>query len=51
MLPQARGREIGTRAIAIRWGFSGAAHFPRVFRTAYGMPPGGYRHQACLVTE
>jgi AraC-like DNA-binding protein len=30
-------------AIAARWGFSHAAHFSRVFRAAYGIPPGEYR--------
>jgi AraC-like DNA-binding protein len=29
--------------IAARWGFSSAAHFSRVFRDAYGMPPGEFR--------
>lgn len=29
--------------IAARWGFSSAAHFSRVFRDAYGMPPGAFR--------
>ncbi|TVL91256.1 helix-turn-helix domain-containing protein [Streptomyces sp. SAJ15] len=31
-------------AIASRWGFADAAHFSRVFRTAYGMSPTEYRH-------
>lgn len=30
-------------AIAARWGFSHAAHFSRVFRAAYGIPPDEYR--------
>lgn len=30
-------------AIAVRWGFTDAAHFSRLFRTAYGMPPSEYR--------
>ncbi|WFB05630.1 helix-turn-helix domain-containing protein [Streptomyces sp. LX-29] len=33
-------------AIAARWGFIRAADFTRAFRTAYGMPPRDYRHQA-----
>jgi AraC-like DNA-binding protein len=30
-------------AIAARWGFSSAAHFSRVFREAYGLPPAEFR--------
>lgn len=30
-------------AIAERWGLGGGAHFSRVFRTAYGVSPRGYR--------
>ncbi|MGH3375192.1 MAG: helix-turn-helix domain-containing protein [Actinoallomurus sp.] len=30
-------------AIAARWGLSSAAHFSRVFRTAYGLSPQDYR--------
>jgi AraC-like DNA-binding protein len=30
-------------AIGMRWGFRDAAHFSRVFRAAYGMPPAEYR--------
>lgn len=33
-------------AIAASWGFTDPAHFSRVFRAAYGMPPGDYRHFA-----
>jgi AraC-like DNA-binding protein len=29
--------------IAARWGFSSAAHFSRVFREAYGLPPAEFR--------
>jgi AraC-like DNA-binding protein len=29
--------------IAHRWGFSNAAHFSRIFRDAYGLPPGEFR--------
>ncbi|GGR49351.1 helix-turn-helix domain-containing protein [Streptomyces netropsis] len=32
--------------VAARWGFTRAADFTRAFRTAYGMPPKEYRHQA-----
>ncbi|GHF04577.1 MULTISPECIES: helix-turn-helix domain-containing protein [Streptomyces] len=35
-------------AIAVRWGFTRAGDFTRAFRTAYGMPPKDYRHQALL---
>ena len=31
------------RAIGARWGFGDPAHFTRVFRAAYGVPPGEYR--------
>jgi AraC-like DNA-binding protein len=30
-------------AIGARWGFASPAHFNRVFREAYGLPPGAYR--------
>jgi AraC-like DNA-binding protein len=30
-------------AIGARWGFTSAAHFGRVFRAAYGLPPGEFR--------
>ena len=30
-------------AIGARWGFGDPAHFSRVFRLAYGIPPGEYR--------
>ncbi|GAB2902428.1 helix-turn-helix domain-containing protein [Streptomyces mayteni] len=32
--------------IGLRWGFTDPAHFSRVFRAAYGMPPGAYRREA-----
>ncbi|WP_461086594.1 AraC-like ligand-binding domain-containing protein [Streptomyces deserti] len=34
------------QAIAARWGFANKAHFSRVFRAAYGIPPGDLRHLA-----
>jgi AraC-like DNA-binding protein len=30
-------------AIAARWGLIDAAHFGRLFRAAYGLPPAEYR--------
>ncbi|MEV7010742.1 helix-turn-helix domain-containing protein [Streptosporangium sp. NPDC051022] len=38
-------------AIAIRWGFINAAHFSRLFRSAYGTSPADYRHHACSGTR
>ncbi|MFB7957505.1 AraC family transcriptional regulator [Streptomyces sp. NPDC056045] len=32
------------QAIAERWGFTNPAHFSRLFRTAYGIPPRDYRN-------
>ncbi|MDG4858261.1 helix-turn-helix domain-containing protein [Streptomyces sp. T-3] len=32
------------RAIAARWGLPDAAHFSRLFRSAYGISPSDYRH-------
>jgi AraC-like DNA-binding protein len=32
-------------AVARRWGFVSAAHFSRVFRAAYGVSPGEWRHE------
>lgn len=31
------------QAIAARWGFTDKAHFSRLFRATYGMPPGDFR--------
>ncbi|MGW6798351.1 helix-turn-helix domain-containing protein [Streptomyces sp. NPDC055039] len=31
------------RAVAARWGFTDPAHFSRLFRAAYGIPPRDYR--------
>ncbi|MFI6870825.1 helix-turn-helix domain-containing protein [Nocardia sp. NPDC050406] len=39
--PAARGRT--AHAIATRWGFTSPAHFTRIFRRAYGFPPGEFR--------
>jgi AraC-like DNA-binding protein len=35
--------------IAARWGFSSAAHFSRVFREAYGLPPAEFRRTRRLL--
>jgi AraC-like DNA-binding protein len=35
--------DVPASAIALGWGFADAAHFSRVFRDAYGHPPGEYR--------
>jgi AraC-like DNA-binding protein len=35
-------------AIAMRWGFTDPAHFSRVFRSAYSLPPGEYRVYAAV---
>jgi AraC-like DNA-binding protein len=39
--PELRDRPVGS--IGTRWGFQDAAVFSRVFRRAYGLPPGEYR--------
>ncbi len=41
--PATAGRPVA--AIAARWGFGNAAHFNRIFRDTYGLPPGEYRHR------
>ncbi|MGW0520386.1 helix-turn-helix domain-containing protein [Crossiella sp. NPDC003009] len=41
-------RERPVHAVARRWGFTNDAHFTRVFRTAFGLPPGEYRKLAQL---
>ncbi|MDX3192614.1 helix-turn-helix domain-containing protein [Streptomyces sp. MN03-5084-2B] len=38
-------------AIAMRWGFTDPAHFSRVFRAAYGLPPGEYRFRGAEATN
>ncbi len=43
-LADPRLRERSIHAIATRWGFGDAAHFSRLFRAAYGLPPRDYRH-------
>ena len=35
--------DLPASTIALGWGFADAAHFSRVFREAYGHPPGEYR--------
>jgi AraC-like DNA-binding protein len=42
-LLDAAHRTTPVNAIGTRWGFRDAAHFNRVFRAAYGAPPGEYR--------
>ncbi|MGP4050313.1 helix-turn-helix domain-containing protein [Streptomyces sp. 2A115] len=39
-------RAVPIHAIAARWGFTHPAAFSRAFRTAHGMTPTTYRHQA-----
>jgi AraC-like DNA-binding protein len=39
--PALRALPVG--AIGARWGFVDPAHFSRVFKAAYGMPPGEFR--------
>lgn len=39
-------RTMTVQAIAVRWGFTDAAHFSRLFRAAYGLPPREYRRLA-----
>jgi AraC-like DNA-binding protein len=41
--PACRAAPVG--AIGMRWGFRDAARFSRVFRAAYGAPPGEYRER------
>lgn len=38
-------RQVPVGAVGARWGFPDAAHFSRVFRTAYGISPSGFRAQ------
>ncbi|WP_460061077.1 helix-turn-helix domain-containing protein [Streptomyces sp. YKOK-I1] len=39
-------RTLPIHAVAARWGISRASDFTRAFRTAYGLSPKEYRHQA-----
>lgn len=39
-------RRRSVQDISAWWGFTDPAHFSRLFRAAYGMPPSDYRHQA-----
>lgn len=39
--PAFRDRPVG--AVAARWGFASPAHFSRLFRTTYGLPPAAWR--------
>jgi AraC-like DNA-binding protein len=36
-------------AVAARWGIADPAHFSRLFRRAYGLPPAEYRRN-CLIS-
>jgi AraC-like DNA-binding protein len=38
--------EVPACSIAARWGLVDAAHFSRLFKAAYGLPPGEYRVRA-----
>jgi AraC-like DNA-binding protein len=42
--------DLPASAIALGWGFADAAHFSRVFRDAYGHPPGEYRRLGRKIT-
>ncbi len=37
-------------AVAVRWGLPDSAHFSRLFRRTYGLPPAEYR-RACLTPQ
>ncbi|MFI6700876.1 helix-turn-helix domain-containing protein [Streptomyces sp. NPDC050509] len=43
-------RTVPIRSIAARWGFTHPSDFSRAFRTAYGLSPRDYRHQATRST-
>ncbi|MEU6601999.1 helix-turn-helix domain-containing protein [Streptomyces flaveolus] len=45
-LADPRHRHRPVQAVASRWGLTDKAHFSRLFRAAYGMPPGDYRRVA-----
>jgi AraC-like DNA-binding protein len=42
-LAAAEFAEVPVCSIAARWGLVDAAHFSRLFKAAYGLPPGEYR--------
>ncbi|MER7057238.1 helix-turn-helix domain-containing protein [Streptomyces sp. NPDC000351] len=44
-------RAVPAGHVAVRWGFTSAAHFSRAFRDAHGVPPGEYRRRALEVVE
>lgn len=39
-------RDVPVSTVAARWGLPSAAHFSRLFRATYGLPPAEYRAQA-----
>lgn len=41
-------RHVQVAEIAYRWGYSSAAHFSRVYRQRYGLPPATQRELNCL---
>jgi AraC-like DNA-binding protein len=47
--PELWARPVG--AIGARWGFIDGAHFSRVFRAAFGIPPRQYRRQAAMTSS
>jgi AraC-like DNA-binding protein len=47
--PALRTRPLSS--IAGRWGFGGAVHFSRAFRSAYGVPPSEYRRQCAALAS
>lgn len=45
-LAQSDGNALSITSIAYKWGFTDSAHFSRVFKRHYGMPPKDYRAQS-----
>jgi AraC-like DNA-binding protein len=45
-LAAAQFAELPVSSVAARWGLVDAAHFSRLFKAAYGLPPAEYRHRA-----
>ena len=41
----------GVQAIAHHWGFEDPAHFSKIFKAAYGEPPGQYRRRGDAVAR